>query len=74
MPFFKRWIAGEFQTREEIAAAALQADVVLNLSTAIGILQINGYTGMDSTEILNDLYAARLILKQVHHSCKPACV
>lgn len=63
--FLKRWIAGEFQTREEITAAAIQADVELNLGTGLtGVLQINGYEGMNSLEILNELYAARYILKQ----------
>ncbi|QGQ97248.1 AraC family transcriptional regulator [Paenibacillus psychroresistens] len=64
--FLKRLIAGEFQTRDETTAAASQADTGLNLNTGyVGILQIQGYSGMDSVEILNELSAARLILKQV---------
>lgn len=63
--FLKRLIAGEFQTSEEISAAAAQAGMSLASSEGyVGILQINGYSGMDSVEILNELYAARLILKQ----------
>lgn len=63
--FLKRLIAGEFQTSEEISAAAAQAGVSLASTEGyVGILQINGYSGMDSVEILNELYAARLILKQ----------
>ncbi|UKS30869.1 helix-turn-helix domain-containing protein [Paenibacillus sp. HWE-109] len=64
--FLKRLIAGEFQSKEEIASAAAQADTGLNMSVGFtGILQINGYSGMDSVEILNELNAARLILKQI---------
>jgi two-component system response regulator YesN len=64
--FYKRLIAGEYQSREEMMSAAAQADTELNLNAGYtGILQINGYSGMDSVEILNELYAARLILKQI---------
>ncbi|OBZ07814.1 helix-turn-helix domain-containing protein [Bacillus sp. FJAT-26390] len=63
--FLKRLIAGEFQTTDEIIAAAAQADTKLDTNEGyVGVLQINGYSGMDSVEILNELYAARLILKQ----------
>jgi two-component system response regulator YesN len=63
--FLKRLIAGEFQSREEIIAAAVQADTGMSMNTGyVGILQIEGYSGMDSIEILNELSAARLILKQ----------
>ncbi|NQX65177.1 AraC family transcriptional regulator [Paenibacillus alba] len=63
--FLKRLIAGEFQSREESISAAAQADTGLNMNAGYtGILQINGYSGMDSVEILNELNAARLILKQ----------
>jgi two-component system response regulator YesN len=69
--FLKRLIAGEFQSREEIAAAAAQAGIELDLNSGYaGILQINGYSGMDSVEILNELYAARLILKQSLLDCE----
>jgi two-component system, response regulator YesN len=64
--FLKRLIAGEFQSREEIIAAAVQANAGLNGNAGyVGIMQVNGYTLMDSVEILNELNAARLILKQV---------
>ncbi|MGO4549162.1 helix-turn-helix domain-containing protein [Paenibacillus sp. 2TAB23] len=63
--FLKRLIAGEFHTTEEIAAAAAQADMSFSSDGGyVGILRINGYSGMDSVEILNELAAARLILKQ----------
>jgi two-component system response regulator YesN len=64
--FYKRLIAGEFQSREEMISAAKQADTGLIMNAGYtGILQINGYSDMDSVEILNELYAARLILKQI---------
>ncbi len=63
--FIKRLIAGEFESREEIVSAAAQADIALNQGTGYaGIIQINGYSGMDSVEILNELNAARLLVKQ----------
>lgn len=63
--FLKRLLAGEFHTSEEIASAAVQADVTFPSSTGYaGVLRIDGYTGMDSVDILNELAAARLILKQ----------
>ncbi|AIQ57154.1 helix-turn-helix domain-containing protein [Paenibacillus borealis] len=63
--FLKRLIAGEFESREEIVSAAEQADIGLGEGTGYaGILQIKGYTGMDSVEILNELNAARILLKQ----------
>ncbi|WP_372660826.1 helix-turn-helix domain-containing protein [Cohnella sp.] len=63
--FLKRLIAGEFQSREEIIAAASQANAGLTSKAGYAaILQINGYSGMDSVDILNELNAARLILKQ----------
>jgi two-component system response regulator YesN len=63
--FLKRLIAGEFQSRDEIIASAVQSNAGLNGNTGyVGILQINGYSGMDSVDILNELNVARLILKQ----------
>lgn len=63
--FLKRLVAGEFQSREEITAAAAQAGIrLVDGGGYAGILQINGYPDMDSVEILNELSAARLILKQ----------
>lgn len=62
--FLKRLLTGEFQSAEEIAAAGAQADVRLSDAGFAGILQINGYSGMDSVEVLNELNAARLLLKQ----------
>jgi two-component system, response regulator YesN len=64
--FLKRLIAGEFQSREEIIATAVQSNVGLNGNSGyVGIVQVNGYSLMDSVEVLNELTAARLILKQV---------
>ncbi|WP_308634035.1 helix-turn-helix transcriptional regulator [Paenibacillus silvisoli] len=66
--FLKRLIAGEFQTREEIQAAATQADTGLSLCEGfVGILHVHGYAGLDSVEILNELHAARLLVKQGLH-------
>lgn len=63
--FLKRLIAGEFKTRDEIISAAKQADISMKQNTGyVGIVQINGYAGMDSVEILNELSASRLLLKQ----------
>lgn len=63
--FLKRLIAGEFKSRDEILSAAEQADISLQQGNGYaGILQINGYAGMDSVEILNELNASRLLLKQ----------
>ncbi|MGG6309412.1 helix-turn-helix domain-containing protein [Paenibacillus macerans] len=63
--FLKRLIAGEFESRDEIASAATQADIALkNGKGYVGVLQINGYAGMDSVEILNELNATRLLMKQ----------
>lgn len=63
--FLKRLLAGELQTHEEIAAAAAQANTgIYGHSGYVCILQIKGYSGMDSVEILNELNAARLVLKQ----------
>ncbi|KRF08102.1 AraC family transcriptional regulator [Paenibacillus sp. Soil766] len=66
--FLKRLIAGEFRSLEEISAAAEQANTGLQADTGYtGILQIKGYSGMDSVDILNELSAARLIMKQTLH-------
>ncbi|MDR6551689.1 helix-turn-helix domain-containing protein [Paenibacillus qinlingensis] len=63
--FLKRLIAGEFRSLEEIAAAAEQANTGLEANTGYtSILQIKGYSGMDNVEILNELSAARFIMKQ----------
>jgi YesN/AraC family two-component response regulator len=57
-------LTGEFLSKEEIVAAGSQVDVRLSDTGCAGILQINGYSGMDSVEVLNELNAARLLLKQ----------
>jgi two-component system response regulator YesN len=64
--FYKRLIAGEYLSREEMISAAAQTETELNMNAGYtGIVQINGYSSMDSVEILNELNAARLILKQI---------
>ncbi|OAS22053.1 helix-turn-helix domain-containing protein [Paenibacillus oryzisoli] len=66
--FLKRLIAGEFRSLEEISAAAEQANTGLQADTGYtGILQIKGYSGMDNVDILNELSAARFIMKQTLH-------
>ncbi|MGN7309106.1 helix-turn-helix domain-containing protein, partial [Bacillus subtilis] len=63
--FLKRLISGEFKSRDEILSAAEQADINLYPGTGYaGIVQIKGYASMDSVEILNELSASRLLLKQ----------
>jgi AraC-like DNA-binding protein len=63
--FLKRLISGEFKSRDEILSAAEQADISLYQGTGYaGIVQIKGYASMDSVEILNELNASRLLLKQ----------
>ncbi|MFD0670809.1 AraC family transcriptional regulator [Cohnella sp. GCM10027633] len=64
--FLKRLISGELQSREEIFAAASQANTgIYGHSGYVCILQVEGYSGgMDSVDVLNELNAARLILKQ----------
>jgi AraC-like DNA-binding protein len=63
--FIKRLIAGEFESHDVIVAAAKQANISLEKESGYaGILCINGYSGMDSVEILNELSATRLLVKQ----------
>lgn len=63
--YLKRLLAGEFQTRDEAEAAAEQAGLRFGFSSgAVGILRIEGYAGIDTVEILNELNAARLLVKQ----------
>lgn len=63
--FLKRLLSGELQSREEIFAAASQANTgIYGHSGYVCILHVQGYTGMDSVEVLNELHAARLLLKQ----------
>nr|WP_246427761.1 helix-turn-helix domain-containing protein [Paenibacillus phyllosphaerae] len=63
--FLKRLLAGEFQSREEIHAAAEQADLDDTPTCGyVGILRIHGYAGMESVEVLHELNTARLLLKQ----------
>jgi AraC-like DNA-binding protein/transposase-like protein len=62
--FYKRLVAGEFQTREEIVASAVQANAGLSGNAGyVGLIQIRGYSGLDTVDVLNELHAARLIAK-----------
>ncbi|RXZ82919.1 AraC family transcriptional regulator [Paenibacillaceae bacterium] len=63
--FYKRLVAGEFRTRDEVVAAAIQANAGLSGNVGyVAIIQINGYIGMDSVEVLKELHAARLVLRK----------
>lgn len=63
--FLKRMFSGEFKSREKIHSASEQAGVRLRQSTGYaGIVQIKGYGSMDNVEVLNELNASRLLLKQ----------
>ncbi|OXM85792.1 AraC family transcriptional regulator [Paenibacillus rigui] len=66
--FIKRLLAGEFNSAKELEAVRSQADVVfLQPYGFVGMLKINGYGGIDSKEIIEELSAARLIVKQMLH-------
>ena len=63
--FLKRLVRGEFDSLNEIKATASQTGNDLNGEFGyVGIVQINGYNGMDSKDVLNELHAARMIAKQ----------
>ncbi|SFB36990.1 AraC-type DNA-binding protein [Cohnella sp. OV330] len=63
--YLKRLLSGEFQTRDEAEAAADQAGLRFGFASgAVGILRVEGYAGLDTVEILNELNAARLLVKQ----------
>ncbi|QGQ95164.1 AraC family transcriptional regulator [Paenibacillus psychroresistens] len=64
--FVKRLIASEFQSTQEIMAIAAQTKVgLIGDFGNVGIVQINGYGGIDSKEILNELSVARLVVKKM---------
>ncbi|WP_244905512.1 helix-turn-helix domain-containing protein [Paenibacillus physcomitrellae] len=70
--FLKRLINGEFETKSEILAAAVQTQTELESHSGyVGILQVNGYPDLDSVDILNELYAARLLVKQMLNGNDP---
>ncbi|KRE40291.1 helix-turn-helix domain-containing protein [Paenibacillus sp. Soil522] len=63
--FLKRLVKGEFESLNEIRAMASQTGIELHGEFGyVGLIQVNGYRGMDSKDVLNELYAARLIAKQ----------
>ncbi|GGD89230.1 helix-turn-helix domain-containing protein [Paenibacillus nasutitermitis] len=63
--FIKRILRGEFHSLHEIRAAAAQSGTEFQGDYGfVGIIRINGYSGMNSEEILNELQAARLLIKQ----------
>lgn len=63
--FLKRLVRGEFDSLNEIKATASQTGNELDGEFGyVGIVQINGYNGLDSKDVLNELHAARMIAKQ----------
>lgn len=63
--FLKRLVKGEFESLNEIKAMASQTGIELHEEFGyVGLIQVNGYSGMDSKDVLNELYAARLLVKQ----------
>ena len=63
--FTKRLLRGEFNARGELEAAAAQSGIPLpGRCGYVGLLHLNGYAGMDSTDIFDELHAARVLLRQ----------
>lgn len=63
--FLRRLVAGEFLSGSEIEAAANQAGVMLSGQAGYaGLLKITGYEDMNHIDVLNELNAARLLVKQ----------
>ncbi|GGH86409.1 YesN/AraC family two-component response regulator [Pullulanibacillus pueri] len=62
--FLSRLIYGDFRSDTEIKPAAVQANLNIPERGYVGILHINGYGDMGSTEIYNELSATRLLLKK----------
>ncbi|QGQ96041.1 AraC family transcriptional regulator [Paenibacillus psychroresistens] len=63
--FIKRLLVGEFYSLREIEAVSSQIDIVVRGDQGyVALLKINGYGGMDSEDILQELSVARLIIKQ----------
>ncbi|UVI30992.1 helix-turn-helix domain-containing protein [Paenibacillus spongiae] len=63
--FIKRLLRGEFHSLHEIRTAASQSGTEFQGDCGyVGIIRINGYSGMNTEEILNELQAARLLIKQ----------
>lgn len=63
--FLKRLVKGEFDSLNEIRALASQTGIELHGEFGyVGIIQVNGYSDLDSKDVLNELHAARLIVKQ----------
>jgi two-component system, response regulator YesN len=63
--FLKRLVKGEFESLNEIRAMASQTGIELHGEFGyVGLIQVNGYGGMDSKDVLNELHAARLLIKQ----------
>lgn len=66
--FLKRLVKGEFESLNEIRAMASQTGIELHGEFGyVGLIQVNGYSGMDSKDVLNELHAARLLVKQKLH-------
>ncbi len=66
--FLKRLVKGEFESLNEIRAMASQTGIELHGEFGyVGLIEVNGYSDMDSREVLNELHAAGLIAKQTLH-------
>lgn len=62
--FLKRLLAGEFHSSQELEAVSSQTGVLLDNPGYAAIIKINGYGGADSKEIIQELSAARLFIRQ----------
>ncbi|MBW7458115.1 cache domain-containing protein, partial [Paenibacillus sepulcri] len=63
--FMKRILRGEFHSLHEIRAASSQSGTEFQGDYGyVGMIRINGYSGMNTEEILNELQAARLLITQ----------
>ncbi len=66
--FLKRLVKGEFESLNEIRAMASQTGIEMHGEFGyVGLIQVDGYSGMDSKDVLNELHAARLLAKQKLH-------
>ncbi|AEI42825.1 helix-turn-helix domain-containing protein [Paenibacillus mucilaginosus] len=64
--FIKRLLVGEFSSAREVEAVSSQTGIeVIGGQGHVGILKINGYGGLQSEEIVQELSVWRLLLKQM---------
>jgi two-component system response regulator YesN len=63
--YMKRLLAGEFSSPQEMEAVGSQAGIHIGGKFGyVGMLKINGYGGINSKEIMEELGAARFMVKQ----------